>query len=294
MILGAIDVGTNSVKLLIVDSKRGRLVPVAERVTITRLGEGVEKTRRISAEAMDRTLEALVGFRELARRRRAWTLEAVGTRVLRMAENAGDFVRRCRKELDLPVRILSGEEEARLGYVGATGGSESCAVLDVGGGSAQLIVRGRGRSVDVGAVVLTEAFLRTDPPRPEELRAARDRAARELRGLVRGRKLPSDLVGIGGTIATAAAIRRRRKIGPEAAHGCRLPLRSVDALRDRLAAMTIGERRRVRGLDPARADIIVAGLVVVGEAMRAGGFEELRTSAYGLRHGLALEMATRV
>lgn len=281
MRVAAVDIGTNSVKLLIVSNGR----TVDERVVVTRLGEGVERTGRISGRAMDRTLEALVWFREIARKRKAWDLRVVGTRVLRMARNAREFVRRCREELDLPVRILSGAEEARLGYLGATGGARGVAVLDVGGGSAQFIVDGRGRSAAVGAVVVTESHLRSDPPAPDEIAKARRHVRARAAKLVR--KAPK-LVGIGGTIATAAAIREGR------VHGVRLRLGDIDELLARLAAMPLEDRKRVKGLDPARADIIVAGLLIVGEILRAGGFGELLVSGHGLRHGLALEMASKL
>ncbi|MBI2901791.1 MAG: Ppx/GppA family phosphatase [Planctomycetes bacterium] len=292
MILAAMDLGTNSVKLLVAEARGGRLRPIEERAVITRLGEGLERNRLISEPAMDRTLEALVGFREIARRRHAWDIAAVGTRVFRDAKNARVFVRRCRTELDLPVRVLSGAEEARLGFVGATEGLGSATVVDVGGGSTQIMAgdRGRlrlGRSADVGAVVVTEAHLRSDPPSPRELEEARARVGPPLDALLRRAKLPHALVGIGGTITSAAAIHWKRT----SIHGCALSLAAIDALRDRLAAMPLERRRGVRGLEPARADVIVAGLLILSEVMRRGGFAELHASARGLRHGVAIELA---
>lgn len=283
MILATIDVGTNSVKLLVAEAARGRVRPIEEHVTITRLGEGVEKTGQISRPAMDRTLEALVDFREHARSRRAWNISAVGTRVLRAAKNAGEFVRRCRGELDLDLRVISGNEEARLAFLGATGGRKDVAAIDVGGGSTELITAKSAKSWNVGAVTLAERF-------DDDVEAM----TREVRRVFKPGKLPGTLVGIGGTVATAVAVQRKRDLTPAVVHGRRLTLARIRAMRDRLAGMTLAERKRVKGLEPGRADIIVAGLVILAEAMVLGGFDELTASARGLRHGLALELASKV
>lgn len=283
MILATIDVGTNSVKLLVAEARNGRVRPLEERVTITRLGEGVEKSGHISRPAMDRTLEALVDFREHARSRRAWNIAAVGTRVLRAAKNAGEFVKRCRGELDLDVRVLSGPEEARLAFLGATEGKTGVAALDIGGGSTEIMTLRSAKSWNVGAVTLTERF-------GDDVEAM----AREVRRAVKPGTLPRRLIGIGGAVATAVAIQRKRDLTPGIVHGRRLSIGQVREMRDRLAAMTLEERKHVTGLEPARADIIVAGLTILAEVMEKARFSSMTASARGLRHGLALELASKL
>jgi exopolyphosphatase/guanosine-5'-triphosphate,3'-diphosphate pyrophosphatase len=293
--LATLDVGTNSVKLLVARVERGRILPIEERVLITRLGEGVNRTHRISSEAMDRTLEALVGFREIARRRKAWQFSAVGTRVLRAAKNAQEFVHRCKKELDLSLRILSGKEEARLSFLGAAWNREVATAVDIGGGSTEFMIGRRGRllrgtSVNLGAVALTERFFRGDPVPPKEMSAAQSMIRKQLSRLSL-RFSTSTLLGIGGTVATAISLHQKRTLGPKAIQGARLTTTQVDTLRDRLATLTLAERKKLPGLEPARADIIVAGLVILSEVLHCGGFHELRASTWGIRHGVALEMA---
>lgn len=295
MILAAVDVGTNSVKLLIARVERSRVSPVEERVVITRLGEGVERTHRIAGAAADRTLEVLADYRERIHRRSVRKVAVVGTRVLRAAKNASDFAMRCEFEAGLPLRILTAEEEARLAFRGAASGFPEATVVDIGGGSAQ-ISRGAGGwlarswSVNVGAVVVTERRLRHDPPTRSELRAALEGVDRQIRGIFDCGGFPRPLVGVGGTVATAVAIHRRRKPTTGAVHGQVLKASTVLELRDLLAAMPLSQRRSIPGLEPARADIIVGGLLILGEVLRLGGFPELRAFSFGLRHGLALEL----
>ncbi len=305
MKLAAIDIGTNSVKLLVGSVGRGKVRPALERVEVTRLGEGLQKSRRISPEAADRTLERLSEFARLARELGARKVVAAGTRVLRAARNARGFLRRCRRETGLRVRVLTESEEARLAYRGARAAARTprAVVVDIGGGSMQLTL-GTPRGVEwhggaaIGAVVLTERFLRGDPPRARELAGLRNRIRERLEAPLAGLKAAragreAELVGVGGTVAALAAVSLRlpRPL-PERIHGRRMTARRVAALAGRLAGMSLARRRRVPGIEPGRADIIAAGAAILVEVMRGGGFPALRVSAAGLRHGLLLELAS--
>ncbi len=298
VILATIDIGTNSVKLLVAKIERGRLTPIEERVVITRLGEGVSRRGRIAGAAADRTLETLAQFRDSAVRHDARQIVAVGTRVLRAARNARDFLLRCEYEAGLSARILSAEEEARLSFLAAAAGSDEATVIDIGGGSTQISKGTRGRlegpwSMNLGAVVLTERYLLHDPPLQAEMGSVASRIAMALAPILRHRPFPRRLIGVGGTVATAVAIERRRTATRRDVQGWILRKSNVESLRERLASLTIEERRRVPGLEPARADIIVAGLMILETVLRRGEFPHVRASAHGIRHALALELASR-
>jgi exopolyphosphatase/guanosine-5'-triphosphate,3'-diphosphate pyrophosphatase len=299
MIVGAVDIGTNSVKLLVAKRTDGRLRTVAHRVVITRLGTGMGASDRISLEAADRTLEALADFRTLCERLGCDRIVAVGTEALRRAKNGRDFAGRCDREAGLRLRIISGSEEAKFSYLGATADwpGRLLAALDVGGGSTELMVGRDGRpsfakSVPVGAVSVTERRLRSDPP----TRAQREEALRDVRkslpALIGGVRAKLEetgaLVGIGGTVVTIGAILAARREGRARLHGMLVRRQEVESLLGELGAMKLARRRRVAGLEPERADIILGGMMIVLETLRALGMPRLRISLHGLRRGVIL------
>lgn len=288
MTLAAIDVGTNSVKLLVGRVRAGRVVPLLHRARITRLGEGLGRSDRISPEAAERTLAALAEFRRLAEERGAREVAAVGTRALRAASNRAAFLARCRAEAGVEVRVLSGREEARLAFRGAAGaarGRGPVAAIDVGGGSTEVMLgeppdRLRASwSLPLGAVTLTERFLAHDPPAAAELARLRAEARRRLARVPAGRA--GEVLGIGGT---ASAVLRLVGRGGRATRG------QVEALAERLSRLTAAARERL-GVEPGRADIVAAGAWILAEAMGRLGAQALRAAGGGLRHGMLLEIA---
>lgn len=277
-----IDVGTNTVKLLVADVAPGVVTPVAADATTTRLGEGLQQTGRLSAAAIARTVEAIVRYVERARALDAADVMALTTSAGRSASNANEFLQAC----PLPVQIISGEREAELIFRGASSdpswATERLLVMDVGGGSTEWILGCAGRvermqSLPVGAVRLLERFGDNFAGMAAYLRAELKSALRPFAG-ERWR-----MIGTGGTILTLARIARMP------VDRARLTLESVRELVTHLNALPLAERRRVPGLPPERADIIVAGGAVFLFAMEALGATELTVSVRALRFGALAE-----
>jgi exopolyphosphatase/guanosine-5'-triphosphate,3'-diphosphate pyrophosphatase len=298
-VYATMDVGSNSVKLRVEElGSDGGWRLRDDRQDITRLGEELQSRGIIGEAAAARTLAVIGDFAERARRLGASEIAAVGTMCLRRAANTADFVQRVRQACGLQIEIISGEEEARLAHLGVVTGLGSrpgrLAVFDIGGGSTEFIF-GEGTaiqerfSLEVGAIRLTDDFCRSDPVTPEErdrLLAAVDRELGSLRGLG-----PADLlVGIGGTVTNLSAIQQSlAAYDPERVEGSTLTRDQMAALLELLRSKTLAERRRVVGLEPKRADVILAGTVLALQIMDHLGCPVLTVSDRGLRHGLMHE-----
>ncbi|MBV8879777.1 MAG: hypothetical protein JO332_07435 [Planctomycetaceae bacterium] len=299
MTLAAIDIGTNSIKLLIGRVAGRRVTPILHRTIVTRLGEGLQKTGAIAPEAADRTLAGLAELQALAKERGAERLQAVGTLVLRAARNGQAFVDRVAHETGLRIRILTGEEEAKISFQGAVGASAAEQVLgiEIGGGSTQIMVGTHARlhaswSLNMGAVVLTEEFLHGDPPGAEEMVAMSAAISRHLQNVVARVGRDGELVGIGGTVsAILTQLRKNDGADPREFHQTSVSFETISALSIHLSLKTVAERERM-GVEKGRADIIVAGAWILTAAMSHLEAKTLRASAHGLRHGLLIDMAS--
>ena len=307
--LAAIDVGSNTVLLVVAERRGGRLEPVVERAEITRLGRGVDASGRLSPEAIRDTVEALGRFAAEARALGAARIVCVATSAARDARNGAEFFAAARAIAGLTPEVISGEEEARLVYASAwrdfgLGGGDGLpaglplAVLDVGGGSTEFTwgdgPAPRGRvSLQVGAVRLTERHVSTDPISAADERRLRDAAREALRPLAALAPPPgARLVAVAGTVTTLAAVAQALPAYDAArVHGAALSLDDVEALVARLAALPVAARAALPGMEPKRADVIVAGAIVVAEAMRATGFDRLTVSDRGVRWGLLYDRA---
>ena len=301
MRVAAIDVGTNTVLLLVAEARGRDAVPLAERAEITRLGRGVDASGRLDPRAIAETVRVLAAFAAEARRLGAGTIDCVATSAARDAANGEEFFAAARAGAGLSPRVISGDEEARLVWssawrdFGATG--KGLAVLDVGGGSTEFTIgdgpapRGR-RSLQVGAVRLTERHVASDPIGSATLAALRGAAREALQPLAAmGPDGSGRLVGVAGTVTTLAAVAQALPAYDAGrVHGSSLTLAQVEALVERLAALPLAERARLPGMEPKRADVIVAGAVVVAEAMRLTGFETLTVSDRGVRWGLVYDL----
>lgn len=300
--VAAVDCGTNSTRLLVLgpDGRTRR-----REMRITRLGEGVDRTGRLAAAAVRRTLDVLESYRDLCVGVGVARLRASATSAVRDASNADEFLDAAGRVLGVRPEVLPGEDEGRLAFAGATRGlgpavatAHDVLVVDVGGGSTELVAGrgdGRGRvtvaSLDVGCVRVTERFLHGDPPRAEELAAARA----HVRGLLDatlarlpGLAAPRVMVGLAGTVSALVVLERGlERYDHDAVHGARLSRRAVERLLGELAGVPLAERRARPGLEADRAPVIVGGALVLDEVMGRLGHEELVASETDLLDGLA-------
>jgi exopolyphosphatase / guanosine-5'-triphosphate,3'-diphosphate pyrophosphatase len=321
--VAAIDIGTNSVLLLVADARDGALVPVLERAEITRLGRGVDATRALGPDAVERTLACLASYAGEIERVGAARVGAVGTSAMRDARGGEGFRARAAALLGVEPQVISGDEEAALTFAGALSGLDLAGldggsapkppspvlVFDLGGGSTELI-RGaagvigtveRAVSLDVGSVRLTERHIRSDPPTADEIEAVRRDIRAALASLGTGwvsgagpapLSSPAPLVGVAGTVTTLAAYMLG--VAPydgARVHGARLSAASLTDAVGRLARKPLAERRGVPAIDPRRADVIVAGGILVEEILAWAGADELWVSDRGVRWGLAKRLA---
>jgi exopolyphosphatase/guanosine-5'-triphosphate,3'-diphosphate pyrophosphatase len=290
--LAAIDVGSNTILLLIAEYDAASGLKVIDQAEDQpRLGAGLGNTGRLSDQSMERALQTLVRMRDLCRASGVTRLRAVATAAVREAENGREFVRRAR-EHDIPLETISPEAEAALAYRSASYHFPEVPrvlVADIGGGSLELIGGEDGRvelirSLPLGAVRLTELAL----PLPE----LRDRVRSALAEAVLEQQWAgSQVIGSGGTFATAAAIKQaRRGALNQPVQGAEVGREELEDLIRTLSGMSPEQRRRVPGLPPERADVIVAGLVVAAELLDRLDASGVRINQYGLREGLLLEM----
>ena len=309
MPVAVIDIGTNSTRLLIaeVDRSRGSVCELLRRSRVTRLGDGLESTGSLSDAAVGRVLETLREYRRAMDEHDVRSNLAVLTSAVRDAANGEQFAARVRSEFDLDAHILAGEQEAQLTFLGAmsdqanggAGQTVEAVVIDIGGGSTEFIV-GSGRtasyhvSLPLGVVRMSERHIHSDPPARAEL----DALASNAREILADALSPEAKTGVGrgiavaGTATSAASIDQELDpYDPERVHGYELSLATVDALLARLAAMTESERRAVAGLNPDRAPTIVAGMVLLGESLRAFGLDRVEVSEHDILHGGALRLA---
>lgn len=296
MTVGAVDVGTNSVRLLVLDGT----TTLAREVTTTRLGAGVDRTGRLDPGAVERTLSCLASYREVLDRHGVARARAVGTSVLRDVADSEPFLAAAEAALGVAVEVLAGEEEARLSFAGATAGLDSAGgpflVLDIGGGSTELSV-GSGEpdgvaSMDVGSVRLTEAELHHDPPQPEELANAigvvqdrLDDVLRELPAVAEARTL----IGVAGTIVSVAAVELGR-YERDAVHHFVLSRDAAEDVFRTLATEPLADRIHNPGLQRERADIIVGGACILVAVMRTLRARQLLVSETDLLDAVALQL----
>ena len=300
MRVGVVDIGTNSTRLLVAKIDGGALTELARRTTVTRLGEGLEASGRLSDAAMARVSEALAGYRQALDEHSAERVVAVATSAMRDAANGPEFRDEIERRFGLDARTISGDEEARLTFLGATAGRDPAAatlVVDIGGGSTEFVVGHPGGdpefhlSTRLGSVRHTERHLHTDPPTAAEL----DALAQDARAIVEA-EVPAGVragvdagIAVAGTATSLAAIDQELDpYDPERVHGYRLGVASCEGLLARLAALTVVQRREVSGLHPDRAPTIVAGAGILLESMRACGLDEIEISENDILHGAAL------
>jgi exopolyphosphatase/guanosine-5'-triphosphate,3'-diphosphate pyrophosphatase len=300
----AIDIGTVTTRLLIADVADGRVSEVVRRTVVTHLGEGLHATGAMSPGAIGRVRDAVEGFASEIAEHRAEEVFAVATSAARDASNGRSLL----SELDaagVHPRIIAGDTEARLSFLGATSEMEGDGILiaDLGGGSTELVfgsahVRdgervvdvAAARSLDVGSRRVLDMFLHSDPPTPTELAAAAAWAAEEMRPFFDSiRERTQTLVTLAGTGTTLSAVRQRLAVyDPARVHGSCLTGGDVADLREDLAALPLPARREVVGMDPARAEVIVAGAVILESILALSGVDSTVVSEHDILYGLVL------
>ena len=295
--VGAIDLGTNSTRLLVadVDTASGELREVERLLTITRMGDRVDAQGRLAPESMERVRTVVDGYRRHAVELGAAPVLAIATSAARDAANGREFVESLAGGPVRPV-ILTGDEEARTTFRGVTSARPvvaSTLVCDIGGGSTELVLGGPGGvesavSLNIGCVRLSERHLHSDPPTADEVAELRRDAAAQIPGGFR----PTAMIGVAGTITTLATIQ----LGldeeiPELVDGTVMTREDVERHLASLAAKPLAELREVRGLMPARAVTIVAGTGILAELLQATGCDQLTVSERDVLHGAALAAA---
>ena len=302
MRVAVVDMGTNSTRLLVADVDPSGVREVERRSRVTGLGRGVDLARRLCSEAIEEVCETVRGYIELYEGLGAERVTAISTSAVRDADNASAFVAELRERFALDSRILDGTEEAALTYLGATShgeGADGTLVVDIGGGSTELIV-GSGQdvvstsSLQAGTVRHTERYLRSDPPGTAELEdlAADVRTLIDAELPVAERPHAATAIAVAGTPTSLAAIELGLEpYDSDAVEGLRLGLGAVQRTFSQLSSMTVDERRALKGLQPGRAPTIVAGVVILIQVMRAFGLDEVSVSEHDILYGAALEAA---
>ncbi len=298
--VAVIDVGSNSTRLLVADVAAERVIELERQSRVTRLGRGVDLTGQLSAEAIEAACEAIADYVAICRERKVERIEAIATRAVRDASNGEAFVAELRERFALSARVLDGEEEARLTYTGATferPPAEPTLVIDIGGGSTELVV-GSGReiafhaSLQAGVVRHTERHIASDPPTPTELEAL----AADVRALIENAVDGDPIavakaragIAVAGTPTSLASIELGLEpYDPAQVHGRTLALPSIQRLLSQLASAPLAKRAEIRGLHPDRAQSIVAGVVILVEAMRAFDLEQIEVSEHDILYGVA-------
>lgn len=300
----AIDIGTVTTRLLVADTDGCTVEEVLRRTVVTHLGEGLHATGALSDAGIGRVADAVAGFVADIRRTGAVVVVAVATSAARDASNGRAFLERL-EALGVRPRIIAGATEARLAFAGATYALDDDGILiaDLGGGSTELVFGSAhdaacghvvdidaARSLDVGSRRVLDRFLHSDPPTPAELDAASAWVVDEMRPYFEGlRERPRTFITLAGTGTTLSAVKQELAVyDPVKVHGSRLSGGDVADLRERLAAMTVGERRGVVGMDPERADVIVAGALILEAIMALAGVDSTVVSEHDILYGLVL------
>jgi exopolyphosphatase / guanosine-5'-triphosphate,3'-diphosphate pyrophosphatase len=297
--VAVVDIGSNSTRLLVADVDGGRVSEVERQSRVTRLGRGVDLSGQLSVEAIEAACAAIADYMAICREAGVERIESIATSAVRDASNGDAFVAELRERFALSARVLDGEEEARLTYMGATAEhppSEPTLVVDIGGGSTELIV-GTGReiafhaSLQAGVVRHTERHISSDPPRTSELEALAADVRTLIERAVAGQPgaHAQAAIAVAGTPTSLASVEQGLEpYDPKQVHGHTLTLPSIQRLLSQLASAPLSNRVEIAGLHPDRAPNIVAGVVILVETMRAFGLDRVSVSEHDILYGTAI------
>ncbi|MBI5311169.1 MAG: Ppx/GppA family phosphatase [Actinobacteria bacterium] len=305
MRVAAIDIGTNSTRLLVADVEAGGVSELFRHSIVTRLGDRVDVTGRLAGDAQQRVFDVLAGYRDEFMQAGAEIAGGVATSAVRDAGNGADFVAEIGRRLGVTIDLIGGDREAQLTFAGAGSGDavddQRTVVVDIGGGSTEFIVGEAGElrfhvSTNIGAVRHSERFLHGDPPAPAELDALLDAAAAEIR-----ERVPSEWragikrgVAVAGTPTVLASVDLAlEEFDPWKVHGHAITRERCAGLLHQLAALPLAERREVTGLHPDRAPTIVAGAAILMATLEAFELPAVTVSEHDILYGIALDLAAR-
>nr|WP_295605059.1 Ppx/GppA phosphatase family protein [uncultured Terrisporobacter sp.] len=307
MKIGTIDIGTNSMRLLIADYKNNKIENRKKYINITRIGQGVDDKGYITEEALERNLNALKEFADKCIEEKCEKVYCMGTSALRDSKNGQDFVNRAKELTNIDVKIICGEEESNLGFMGVlegAGGDKSnyILVLDIGGGSTEFIVGNEDgikfcKSENVGALRMTEKFITTDPISDEEFNKMSDFIEETISSTldkIKGMHV-SKLVGIGGAITSLSAMNQQLEVySMEKVHNSVVTKKDLEKILQNLKKMTLSDKKTIKGLQPKRADIITAGVKILHIVMEKLEIEKIMISEYDNLEGLICQNSKKM
>lgn len=306
MKLAAIDIGTNSMRLLVAEVVRGNIVNRKKFVNTTRIGEGVDKTGFILEEAITRNIEALIEFKKIGLKEGCEKIFCMGTSALRDSMNSEEFIIRAKKEAEIDVEILSGDDEANLGLIGVIeglNGDRNVLVVDIGGGSTEFTVGDKSgikynKSENIGALRMTEKFLKEDPIDNNEFGKLENFVEKEIADTIddiRSMMDINDLVGIGGTITSLSAINQKLEVySMEKIHNSKICIKNVEQILQNLKEIPLSDKKKLAGLQKKRADIITAGVGILKIIMEKLEIEEITVSEYDNLEGLICQKSKKL
>ena len=299
MKIGTIDIGTNSMRLLVAEYNDNKIENRKKYINTTRIGEGVDKDGYITSEALDRNLKSLKEFCDICEEEGCREIYCMGTSALRDSKNGQEFVDKAKLLTGIDVKIICGEEESNLGFKGVLEGAggnkqENILVIDIGGGSTEFIVGNEDgitfcKSENVGALRMTEKFITSDPISDEDfdnMTLFIEEAISSTLNILRDKPI-SKLVGIGGTITSLSAMNQQLEVySMEKVHNSVVTKKDIEKILQNLKNMTLNDKKTIKGLQPKRADIITAGVKILNIVMEKLEFEKIMISEYDNLEGL--------
>lgn len=299
MKIGAIDIGTNSMRLLIADYNDNKIENRKKYINTTRIGQGVDQDGYITNEALERNLKALKEFSDKCNEEKCEKVYCMGTSALRDSKNGQDFINEAKKLTNIDVKIICGEEESNLGFMGVLEGTEGdkkedILVIDIGGGSTEFVVGNEDgikfcKSENVGALRMTEKFITTDPISDEEFSSMTNFIEDTISSTINKIETMniSKLVGIGGAITSLSAMNQQLEVySMEKVHNSVVTKKDLEKILQNLKIMTLNDKKALKGLQPKRADIITAGVKILHIVMEKLEIEKIMISEYDNLEGL--------
>jgi len=302
MKVASIDIGTNTLLLLIADVKDGKIIPLHNSQIIARLGKNVEASGLIQKEAFDKVLNALIEFKKISEKFGVEKIFAIGTSALRDAKNRDDFLNFIKEKTGIEIKVISGEEEAKLTYLGAVSGldekflNQKISVIDIGGGSTEVIL-GSGFeikkfiSLNIGTVRITEKFLKHSPPLDEEINNAKFYIQNEFEKVKNFEFEGSTLVGVAATVTTIASYSLKLETyNGERVNGYVMGIETIEEIYKTFRNLSVAEIRKIPQISKGREDVIFAGVLILLEFMRKFNFNSIIASDRGVRYGVIFNL----